>query len=46
MAKDAKKVLHKKELEGRLISIFDENEGFMKRVCCLNWEKKLKNHIY
>ena len=36
IAQDCKTTLHKKEIEGRYIELFDEHDEFMQKVCRLN----------
>lgn len=35
VAQDAKTALHRKEIEGRYIEIFDQNDQFMQKICYL-----------
>ena len=36
VAQDAKAALHRKEIEGRYVELFDQNDPFMIKICQLN----------
>ena len=36
VAQDAKSALHKNEVDGRYIELFDQNDAFMRKICKLD----------